>query len=89
MLLARHERSTVPGLAPGQHLLGRQRERDALDRLLEAARGGHGGALVIHGEPGVGRTALLDSTQGAPQARRLSGVSVGGALRTRQHLLTT
>ena len=41
-------------------MLGRQREREALERLLEAARGGHGGVLVVHGEAGVGKTALLE-----------------------------
>ena len=41
-------------------LLGRQRERDALDRVLEAARDGHGSVLAVYGEPGVGKTALLD-----------------------------
>jgi DNA-binding CsgD family transcriptional regulator len=45
---------------PVRQLLGRQRERDALDRLLEAARGGNGGVLVVRGEPGVGKSALLD-----------------------------
>jgi DNA-binding CsgD family transcriptional regulator len=43
-------------------LLGRERERAALDRLLESARDGYGGALVVHGEPGVGKTALLDDS---------------------------
>jgi len=41
-------------------LLGRERERAALDGLVESARDGSGGALVVHGEPGVGKTALLD-----------------------------
>src|SRR5437870_2761056 len=41
-------------------LLGRDREREALNRLLTAARTGRGGVLVVHGEPGVGKTALLD-----------------------------
>jgi DNA-binding CsgD family transcriptional regulator len=41
-------------------LLGRQHERRVIDRLLEAARGGKGEVLVAHGEPGVGKTALLD-----------------------------
>jgi AAA ATPase domain len=41
-------------------LLGRRREREALDRVLEAARNGHGGVLAAYGEPGVGKTALLD-----------------------------
>jgi AAA ATPase domain len=45
---------------PDEQLRGRQREREALDRLLQAARGGDGRALVVHGEPGVGKTALLD-----------------------------
>jgi DNA-binding CsgD family transcriptional regulator len=41
-------------------LLGREREREALDRLLRAARGGDGGVLVVDGEPGAGKTALLE-----------------------------
>ena len=52
--------ASSPVRAPGEHLLGRRREREVLDRLLEAARGGHGGVLVVHGEPGVGKTALLE-----------------------------
>jgi DNA-binding CsgD family transcriptional regulator len=43
-------------------LLGREREQAALDRLVESARDGLGGALVVHGEPGAGKTALLDDT---------------------------
>src|SRR3954468_9769501 len=47
---------------PDEQLRGRQREREALDRLLQAARAGDGRALVVHGEPGVGKTALLAYT---------------------------
>src|SRR5258708_12184822 len=43
-------------------LLGRDRQRAVLDRLVESARDGYGGALVVHGEPGVGKTALLDDS---------------------------
>jgi DNA-binding CsgD family transcriptional regulator len=50
---------TVTRLAPEQ-LLGRDRERAVVERLLQAARAGHGGVLVVHGEPGVGKTALLE-----------------------------
>jgi hypothetical protein len=46
--------------APAALLLGRQRESEVLDRVLEAAREGHGGVLAVYGEPGVGKTALLD-----------------------------
>jgi DNA-binding CsgD family transcriptional regulator len=45
---------------PGGRLLGRRAECGALDRLLVAAREGRGGALVVYGQPGVGKTALLD-----------------------------
>jgi DNA-binding CsgD family transcriptional regulator len=41
-------------------LLGREEERLALDRLLGEARGGRSGALALVGEPGIGKTALLD-----------------------------
>ena len=40
-------------------LLGRAGEREALDRLLENVRGGQSAVLVIRGEAGVGKTALL------------------------------
>jgi DNA-binding CsgD family transcriptional regulator len=50
---------TASGL-PGGQLLGRQLEREVIERLLAAARGGHGGVLVMYGEPGVGKTALVD-----------------------------
>ena len=42
----------------GERLLGRHREREVLDRLLDAARIGQGGVLIVHGDPGVGKTAL-------------------------------
>ncbi|GAA2094762.1 LuxR family transcriptional regulator [Kitasatospora saccharophila] len=42
-------------------LYGRGTERAALDRLLAAAAGGRAGALVLRGEPGIGKSALLDA----------------------------
>jgi len=41
-------------------LRGRRSERDMLDRLVGAVRAGESRALVVRGEPGVGKTALLD-----------------------------
>jgi hypothetical protein len=40
--------------------MGHPSECAALDRLLEAVRRGESRALVVHGEPGVGKTALLE-----------------------------
>jgi MoxR-like ATPase len=41
-------------------LHGRRDERAALDGLLDAARAGRSGVLVLRGEAGVGKTALLE-----------------------------
>jgi DNA-binding CsgD family transcriptional regulator len=45
---------------PAGELRGRRGECDLLDRLLDTVRGGAGRTLVVRGEPGVGKTALLD-----------------------------
>src|SRR5258708_1217971 len=46
------------GGSPG--LIGRRGECEVLDRLVGAVRAGESRALVLVGEPGVGKTALLD-----------------------------
>ena len=58
---------SVPGRRPPSglrgsagELRGRHRECERLDRLIEAARAGESRALVVRGEPGMGKTALLD-----------------------------
>ncbi len=56
---------------PVERLLGRRREREVLDRLLEGARRGDGGVLVVHGEPGVGKTALLEYAAGGAEGFRV------------------
>jgi DNA-binding CsgD family transcriptional regulator len=67
--------------APGGQLVGRQREREVLGRLLNAARAGDGGVLVVHGEPGVGKTALLEWTvEEGRQLRVLPTVGVEGEM---------
>jgi hypothetical protein len=40
-------------------LFGRQAERDALDAMLADARAGRSRAVVLRGEPGAGKSALL------------------------------
>jgi DNA-binding CsgD family transcriptional regulator len=41
-------------------LLGREREREQLRALVAGARKGQSGSLVVRGEPGIGKSALLD-----------------------------
>jgi DNA-binding CsgD family transcriptional regulator len=58
-------------------LLDRLAERAALGRLLEAARGGRSAVLLVRGEPGVGKTALLeDAVQAAAGFRVARAVGV-------------
>jgi DNA-binding CsgD family transcriptional regulator len=45
-------------------LTGRDPECRLLDRLVEAVRTGESRALVVHGDPGVGKTALLEYLAG-------------------------
>jgi DNA-binding CsgD family transcriptional regulator len=45
---------------PGHVLRGRQDECDVLDRLLKEVRTGQSQVMVVRGEPGVGKSALLE-----------------------------
>ena len=57
---------------PAEVLHGRRVEREALERLLEAVRGGQSRVLVVSGEPGVGKTALLESAIGSASGFRVA-----------------
>ena len=59
---AGHDRTPVlmlAGEAPERRPLGRRSECEALDRLLSKVRAGHSRTLVLRGEAGAGKTALL------------------------------
>ena len=49
---------------PAAGLTGRLSERRVLDRFVAGVRAGEGRALVVRGEPGVGKTVLLDYLAG-------------------------
>ena len=59
-------------------IVSRAAELGRLDEFLQRLRAGDGGALVVHGEPGIGKTTLLDALaarvrrrhHAAPGARR-------------------
>jgi DNA-binding CsgD family transcriptional regulator len=65
------------GQAAGPGLHGRRSECEMLDRLVGDVRAGRSRVLVLRGEPGAGKTALLDYlAQRAPGCRvaRVTGV---------------
>jgi DNA-binding CsgD family transcriptional regulator len=57
---------------PAEVLHGRRDEREALGGLLAAVRGGQSRVLVVCGEPGVGKTALLESAIGSATGFRVA-----------------
>jgi DNA-binding CsgD family transcriptional regulator len=58
-------------------LWGRADEQARLDALLAAARSGASGALVLRGEPGIGKSALLDyAAERAEGMRVLRGAGI-------------
>jgi DNA-binding CsgD family transcriptional regulator len=62
---------------PAQRLTDRISERRTLDRLIGAVRAGESRVLVLRGEPGIGKTALLDyaSSRAANcRVRHMAGV---------------
>src|SRR5438270_831254 len=67
--------ASPPVLWSGRPLLGREREREVLDRLLDGVRGGHGGVLVMRGDAGVGKTALLEYAVEAGRGFRIARTS--------------
>src|SRR6201996_4537612 len=56
-------------------LLDRLPERAALSQLLDTARAGRSGVLVMRGEPGVGKSALLEYAVGSAAGLRVARVA--------------
>jgi DNA-binding CsgD family transcriptional regulator len=54
----------VLGHNPAEVLVGRATELERLGRLLDGARLGHAGVLLLAGEAGLGKTSLLDAAVG-------------------------
>ena len=57
-------------------LLGRRDERVRIEQLLETARHGRSGVLLVRGEPGIGKTTLL--RYAASAAREMTVLSATG-----------
>src|SRR5229473_1394060 len=55
-----HEVWAAPAGWPRALLRGRRREQEQLGQLITGIRAGRSGALVVRGEAGIGKTALLE-----------------------------
>jgi DNA-binding CsgD family transcriptional regulator len=75
---AQSELSLTPRL---RMLRGRHHECDIADGLLDGVRAGRSAALVVRGEPGIGKTALLEyAIESASDLRVLRAVGVESEL---------
>src|SRR6185436_9547871 len=63
-------------------LRGRTAERNLIDGLLREATAGRGGALLIRGEPGTGKSTLLTHIAAGRTNGRTSGRTAGAVLHT-------
>ena len=52
-------------------LIGRAPELSQLSALIDAARTGRSSALIVHGDPGIGKTSLLEQTVHAAEGFRV------------------
>ena len=69
------ESADSPGSAKLPSLCGRRRECAVLDESLDQVRGGRGTVLVMRGEAGVGKTALLEYVAARARGCRLARVT--------------
>ena len=60
---------------PSAGLLGRNAERDVLERLVAGVRAGQSRVLVLRGETGVGKTALLGHLSAVAEGCRIARVA--------------
>jgi len=64
-------------------LVGRDAECGAADQLLRQAREGTSASLVLRGEPGIGKSAILDYAVHASSPRPGSAFASGMSSRSR------
>lgn len=57
-------------------LYGRDSELSTIDKLLADAEEGRSGVLVVRGEPGIGKTALLDHVVETTDLRTIRGTGI-------------
>jgi len=72
-----------PVVEPAAGLIGREQDFRELVKAWQAARNGHGGAVLLEGEGGIGKTRLVEELQSAalraaPDATLIVGTTAAG-----------
>ena len=62
------------GTSAARAFVGRERELAELEAHLAAAAAGHGGLVLLGGEPGVGKTRLLDELAARASLRGMTAL---------------
>jgi DNA-binding CsgD family transcriptional regulator len=70
-----HAHRVVGAAGSAGGLVGREDEQRQLGLLLGHARNGQGGSLLVLGEPGIGKTALLSAASATADAMRVLHVA--------------
>src|SRR5688572_11823971 len=70
--------ATIQAHIPQLPLVGRSREIETINTVLDDVGGGRGRTLVLHGEGGVGKSRLLQAAE-SEAARRGWTIAVGRA----------
>ncbi|MGW5360620.1 helix-turn-helix transcriptional regulator [Actinopolymorpha pittospori] len=65
----------MAGSDPGLRLRGRQSECETLDQFVASVQAGHSSVLVLRGEAGIGKTALLEYLRGSASGCRMARVA--------------
>ncbi len=66
--------SSAAGASVARAFVGREHELAELDAHLAAAAAGHGGLVLLGGEPGVGKTRLLDELAARAHRRGMTAL---------------
>jgi class 3 adenylate cyclase/tetratricopeptide (TPR) repeat protein len=78
------ERRVLPVVAAAAPMVGRERELERASRIADRALGGEGGVILVVGEPGIGKSRLVEEVRRSvsrPDLTWLEGrcVSYGGS----------
>lgn len=73
------------GRGAGSGLLERDRELQAIARLIEETSEGRGGLIIVDGPAGIGKTRLLEATRARAQAAGFAQLVARGGVLERSH----